>query len=587
MASLSDDDIEKLFSGAPQYFARSEGHFTGAPHPSVAYPWDEALEIRDLTDHVQIENAAWSNVTAWPHITRKRTTPDAKDSDAKPIKKRSHFYPRCRERPSMLSIQGLEKGTVGYEAALELSVSDALQEDQYGFDNLGSRPAAVTQARNNLMDPIASAAAAQSAAKATQTGNANAIDESASGVKYVGETQILEELIKNGRRYADGSFYEPNQSKEFYNELFSHILRAPAKKSRTSGQHKRSSSQGSASLDTELIPQIEALLDVLATPNVWIDFSHVEWRLRLGQVLWASSPEDNIASGDSSPGSDGSTARPATCDERYTERYWLLLQILLATELLLRLDAITDGDEYGLEYVHPSEVHRFEKVANPAVRWSLILARAWLENIEVIRIDEQDESAILEAKEQLEKTKEKLQSAASAKRPSSITSSKKESSLRHTVGWITTLTRKLSLIEGRLHTSKEPEKKYVYAMKAKNASRQYHGIAHFAQELKWPNDLVDVFSQRALDAARVPEPLNTKITGTPAPTNVQGKSQLDFSRRLMRRRKVIAGLHPGGWLSRSYLSGLMLPGDGVCNLLMSTLLEGDDDALSTDRKSVV
>lgn len=211
MASLSDDDIEKLFSGAPQYFARSEGHFTGAPHPSVAYPWDEALEIRDLTDHVQIENAAWSNVTAWPHITRKRTTPDAKDSDAKPIKKRSHFYPRCRERPSMLSIQGLEKGTVGYEAALELSVSDALQEDQYGFDNLGSRPAAVTQARNNLMDPIASAAAAQSAAKATQTGNANAIDESASGVKYVGETQILEELIKNGRRYADGSFYEPNQ----------------------------------------------------------------------------------------------------------------------------------------------------------------------------------------------------------------------------------------------------------------------------------------------------------------------------------------------------------------------------------------
>ena len=597
MASLSDDDIEKLFSGAPQYYARSEGHFTGAPHPSVAYPWDDALEIRDLTDHVQIEDAAWSNVTAWPHITRKSSpsvaqstsnigaTPggDGKDqNEPKPIKKRSHFYPRCRERPSMLSIQGLEKGTVGYEAALELSVSDALQEDQYGFDTLGSRPAAVTEARNNLMDPIATAVAVQSAAKATQTGNANAIDESANGVKYVGETQILEELIKNGRRYADGSFYDPQQSKEFYHELFSHILRAP-KKSRTSGQHKRSSSQGSANLDTELIPQIEALLDVLATPNVWIDFSHVEWRLRLGQVLWASSPHDNVDSGARSPKEDSpsqsASARPATCDERYTERYWLLLQILLATELLLRLDAITDGDEYGLEYVHPSEVHRFEKVANPSVRWSLILARAWLENIEVIRIDEDEESAAREARSQLDKTKEKLQSAASPKRSDSSTPKKKESSLRHTVGWITTLTRKLSLIEGRLYTSKEPEKKYVYAMKAKNAPRQYRGIAHFAQELKWPNDLVDVMSQRALDA-HVQEPLNTKITSTPG-GGANTKPQLEFSRRLLRRRKVVAGLHPGGWLSRSYLSGLMLPGDGLCNLLMSTLLEGDDDALKT------
>ena len=35
MATLSDSEIEKLFSGAPQYFARSEGHYTGAPHPSV------------------------------------------------------------------------------------------------------------------------------------------------------------------------------------------------------------------------------------------------------------------------------------------------------------------------------------------------------------------------------------------------------------------------------------------------------------------------------------------------------------------------------------------------------------------------
>ncbi|CAK7206668.1 hypothetical protein SEUCBS139899_009472 [Sporothrix eucalyptigena] len=636
MASLTDDDIEKLFSGAPQYFARSEGHFTGAPHPSVAYPWDESLEIRDLTDHVQIEDPAWSNVTAWPHITRRCSSesvatsiscigadpapptpllsaastpvPSASASSIKSTqstipKKRSHFYPRSRERPSMLSIQGLEKGTIGYEAALELAVSDSLQEEQYGFDNLGCRPNAVTEARKNLMDPIAAAAAAQAAAKAAVAGEANAIDENGNGVKYVGETQILEELIKNGKRYADGSFYVPHQSKEFYNELFHHILRPPSKRPRSSsGQHRRSGSHasGGSDLDADLIPQIEALLDVLATPNVWIDFSRVEWRLRLGQILWASSPQDEFDPGlGCAQDSDSGTAtppRPATVDERYTERYWLLLQILLSTELLLRLDAITDGDEYGLEYVRPTEVHRFEKVANPSVRWSLMLARAWLENIDVVRIDEEEENAKSAAVEQLEKTKEKLSKASSSPdRPSSRASnssgsrSKREAGLRHTVGWITTLTKKLSLIEGRLHLSKAPEKKYVYAMRAKHAPRQYRGVAHFAQELKWPNDLIGLMSQRALDADRLREPLNTKITETPTPRDSSSsvlppptiKEKLEFSRRLPRRRKVVAGLHPGGWLSRSYLSGLMLPGDGLCNLLMSTLLEGDDEALKS------
>ncbi|CAK7217333.1 hypothetical protein SBRCBS47491_003128 [Sporothrix bragantina] len=637
MASLTDDDIEKLFSGAPQYFARSEGHFTGAPHPSVAYPWDESLEIRDLTDHVQIEDSAWSNVTAWPHITRRcssesvaasisgigadpaahglggpltspasGTPAGTTDSNAshhhhKSInpKKRSHFYPRSRERPSMLSIQGLEKGTIGYEAALELAVSDSLLEEQYGFDNLGCRPNVVTEARNNLMDPIAAATAARLAAKATEVGEANAIDESASGAKYVGETQILEELIKNGRHYATGNFYVQNQSKEFYNELFHHILRPPSKRPRSSsGNHRRSGSHSNGSdLDSDLIPQIEALLDVLATPNVWIDFSRVEWRLRLGQILWASSPQDEFdpGSGCGPDGDDGTTtpSRPATVDERYTERYWLLLQILLSTELLMRLDAITDGDEYGLEYVHPTEVHRFEKVANASVRWSLMLARAWLENIEVVRIDEEEELSKSAAFEQLEKTREKISEASSSPdRPSSRSSSKsgrksrREAGLRHTVGWITTLTKKLSLIEGRLHTSKEPEKKYVYAMRARHAPRQYRGVAHFAQELKWPNDLIDLISQKALHADHVREPLNNKIIDTPTSRDSTSsvfatKERLAFSRRLPRRRKVVAGLHSGGWLSRSYLSGLMLPGDGLCNLLMSTLLEGDDDALKT------
>src|SRR5690606_10571780 len=110
MATLSESDIEKLFSGAPQYFARSEGHNTGAPHPSVAFPWDEEVEIRDLTDHIQVENYAWRCMTAWPHITRGgRRNSNASGSSAGVDRARAHFYPRCRERPNMLSMLGLEK----------------------------------------------------------------------------------------------------------------------------------------------------------------------------------------------------------------------------------------------------------------------------------------------------------------------------------------------------------------------------------------------------------------------------------------------------------------------------------------------
>ena len=99
MAALSEDDIEKLFSGAPQYFARTESHYHGAPHPSVAFPFDEELEIRDLTDHVQIEDRAWSGVTAWPHITRDQEH----DAAARRQAGGAGYLPGLRARPGGVS----------------------------------------------------------------------------------------------------------------------------------------------------------------------------------------------------------------------------------------------------------------------------------------------------------------------------------------------------------------------------------------------------------------------------------------------------------------------------------------------------
>lgn len=503
MASLTDAEIEKLFSGAPQYFARSEGHYTGAPHPSVAFPWDEELQIRDLTDHVQIEHKAWRCLTTWPHITRdiQSAQPGA---TAKPERQRAHYYPRCRERPNMLSMAGLEKGSLGYEAVLELGVADALREEQVGFEAIASRDPAVADQRQKML-------------------------ASKEGLRRLDETAILEQLIKNGRRYTEPHPREHRVTSELYNELFLQILHPPTKVLDHNDPYS-------------LSVQIQALVKVLAAPNMWIDFSHVEWRIRLGQLLWAA--EDEVGDG-------ASTKTGSSAKETHEERYWLLVQILLACELLVRLDAITEGDELGLESIRPCEIHRFEKDANGSVRWSMHLARAWLENIEVVKTEQKEQEGQQE-------------------RPSS---------------WLATLTKRMSLShEDGHHQHQAP----VYAIKGKHCQRQVDGLTHFAGRLKWPG--IESSAAKISESCRAVTggaPLHTPLA-SPASRGSQrssyfggSKGEANIKRTPSRRQKLSTELRPSGWLSKSYVSGLMLPGEGIYHFLMSTLLENDLEAMAS------
>ncbi|KAL2198691.1 hypothetical protein P885DRAFT_67847 [Corynascus similis CBS 632.67] len=508
MATLTESEVEKLFSGAPQYFARSEGHYTGAPHPSVAFPWDEELEIRDLTDHTQIEDKAWGSITAWPHITRDVNSDRSAAERASEAKRRAHFYPRCRERPNMLSMFGLEKGSLGYQAALELAVSDALQEEQWGFERLSPRPPAVVKQRQNMLT-------------------------SKDGLRHVDETLIMEQLIKNGQRYCEPHPREPRISSELYNELFSQILHPPTKVL----DHRDPYS---------LSVQIMALVRILAAPNMWIDFSHVEWRIRLGQLLWENPKDGNAEDGSPAETSDQATGL-------HEERYWLLLQILLACELLVRLDAITEGEELGVESIRPAEIHKFEKEATKSVKWSLILARVWLENIEVVKTE--------------------ASTPADAEEKSS--------------GWLTTLTKRMSLTrdhDAHSHQNRVP----VYAIRGKHVRRQVDGLAHFARRLRWP--------ESGSHVSQITENCRSVVDGTPISTTFARPSSRSDSHHLFhlghpkedtqkrrppsKRRKISTALNPSGWLSKSYVSGLMLPGDGLCHFLMATLLENDPEALS-------
>ncbi|KAK0615760.1 hypothetical protein B0T17DRAFT_497254 [Bombardia bombarda] len=507
MATLSEAEIEKLFSGAPQYFARSEGHYTGAPHPSVAFPWDEKLEIRDLTDHTQIEDRAWGCVTAWPHITRDVQGDRSAAKKESEEKRRAHFYPRCRERPNMLSMGGLEKGSMGYQAALELGVADALQDEQWGFENIGARTPEVVEQRQKMLT-------------------------SKDGLRHMEESSIMEQLIKNGQRYVEKHPRERRVSSELYNELFLQILHPPTKVL----DHRDPYS---------LSVQISALVKVLAAPNMWIDFSHVEWRIRLGQLLWGypSEVEDAIDDGASTKTSD-------SAGELLEERYWLLLQILLSCELLVRLDAITEGEELGMESIRPSEIHRFEKDANKSVKWSLHLARAWLESIEVVKTEPTEQQS------------------------------------PEPTGWLATLTKRMSMTrepQGH-HSNSHQHRGPFYAIKGKHVQRQVDGLTHFATKLRWPE--AESYASRISDSCRgVAEgitPLASPASRADSHRSSYFGGPKDHTKHgpmPSRRRKIAAALHPSGWLSKSYVSGLMLPGEGLSHFLMATLLENDQEAM--------
>lgn len=518
MTALSEDDIERLFSGAPQYFARSESHFAGAPHPSVAFPFDEELEIRDLTDHVQVEAKAWSGVTAWPHLTR-----DV-NHDLSAIREveetnRAHFNVRCRERPNMLSMQGLEKGTMGYQAALELSVSDSLEEEQFGFESIGTKARAVVEARERMLS-------------------------SDGWLHRIPQPEILDRLKRNSEMYRANSFRK-RDPEEAFNELF-HVLLRPGKVAPVDKRNKAS-----------LTNQINALVKCLGATNVWIDLAHVEWRVRLGQILWGKHHGDDLDD-DTSIHDAHSTA------ERAEEKYWLLMQILVSSELLVRLDAITEGEEYGSGLFRQIDAVQFERAASATVKWSLLLARSWMDNVEIVR--EEDTS---------------LMTLSGDRRGSNS-------------GWLASLASKVSLHSHR-NGDRPPSPPHYYTIRGRNGQRQVDGLTHFAKKLQWPG--IDAYERRISESIRNAAgaaQIQPAVLLTPTPLTPKRREQDSYfgawdvtcqrghhkERAQARRRRMAAALHPSGWLTKSYVFGLMLPGDALSHFLMATLLENDSEALA-------
>ena len=319
MTPISTADLQKLFSGAPQFFARSEGHHTGAPHPSVAFPWDVEVRIRDLCDHRQITDEAWSSASAWPHIIgRARKSPEEIKEHYE--KQKAHFLPRCRERPNMLSMFGIERGSIGYQAALELGVADALETPD---ESLDEGPAAVMQHRKKFFNEK-------------------------DGLRQISESTLIDRLMDVSEVYHNDPLKHQRPVVQLYTELFTHILFPPTKVTDTEDPYS-------------VQIQIGELIHVLAAPFVWIDFSLVEWRIKLGQILWGPSGDVE---------SDDDILLVKAAQESTDQKFFLLLQILLSCELLIRLDAISMNMDHG-DMVKADEIRRFEKDATTSVKWSV------------------------------------------------------------------------------------------------------------------------------------------------------------------------------------------------------------------------
>lgn len=309
--------------------------------------------------------------------------------------------------------------------------------------------------------------------------------------------------------------------------------------------------------------QIDTLLKILRLRGVWFDFSLVEWRIRLGQILWSDSdPETDL---DLQP--------------LWTDRDLLLLQITLSCELLLRLDAITsmDVDDVKVQmHVTPQDVQGFMNLKTRKTDWDLVLARRFLENILVVN-------------------------------EINVAPSVPEAKPRGLLSLLSPTAPKDHVTSGIIFLPQ-------------HQARQLAGLLHFAQTVQWPAiDLIvaelakkmcapeaaSVADQTTTPAGRVLDPstpASVSVYGTPLATprsnimldsyfgNMQRPTPSRSDSRSLQMTLTTTllanvdgrdqAINVGGWLSRSYLTGLILPGEAMSHFLMSTLLENDKLAIA-------
>ncbi|KAJ5171014.1 uncharacterized protein N7500_003797 [Penicillium coprophilum] len=302
--------------------------------------------------------------------------------------------------------------------------------------------------------------------------------------------------------------------------------------------------------------QIKTLSIVLATPGAWINFSLPEWRFRAGQILWEACPHGD---GDClDPDSNHDKVPRDILIRSGMERKWLLIQLLLSAELLVRLDAFVRvdmlHDPHG-GHVTINELREFEKLREGKLNWDLIVVRRFLNSLDITCPPPQSGP-----------------SSGSREKP-----------------------RRFSLFSSLTRRSSSPpvpdlQSAWDCELSSSHVRLQLEGLYVFAENIGWPR----LDALKATMAFKLGDP-NNPVLPTLVVDSKWGREKISketllakedmYTRNPCRRRvKLHSSGDPQskslGWISRSWLSAFVIPGEGISHLLMATILENDAEALA-------
>jgi len=418
------------------------------------------------------------------------------------------------EMPSMLSLQGVETGTVGLDYFLQLPLSD-----KFNVSTLPVLP----------LD------------RALLIGQPEKFGLRSTQVKILMDRLNLLTKIHNPdqlRTPRDVIDLDDKACANHFADLFTKLLIHP----------EHVSCQGK--MKTGLTGQIAALIKVLKAPGVWFDFTKSDERFRVVSLLW--NHENVINNQANRPGAE--------------DYHIFLLQLVLSVELLLRLQAPEEepeADERDDDVVGADGLTITRKAA-----WDLVLAERFLQNVQVRTVDIIVEDKLFED-----------DGGSEVSRDSFVTANEYVDELEN--------------------KSASSICKSMFAGRAE--SSQLDALVEFAANLDWPHadDLKSTIEKRRKN----PRPRKRRARSSSAASlTVPGRSH----GRTCSGSSIASNLAPSiksnntfdsnkshspnysnpmfgtdniGWATRSWLGGLVMPGDSTPILLMSAMIENSPMAM--------
>lgn len=560
-STFSEQELKDIFSGAPHFLLERGRHSFWYPH--ILFPWDDNTSIQNLRDRRPLSHDSHSLATLHAHLpvpSRNRGGQEGVEYDEYDTPERLKFVQPAFdlgvfEVPNMLSSRAKEPACIGFRNYLELPVSHAftyrpftqgkMSRDIFPH-NLSSRP----------NEPY-SYCRPRTMIERGDLIKEGPIAWKRLGIRICSFKSIAERLEKlaNVRidvmnKYAASSILDHETVSQLNDELFGRFLFPMPKEMREYVPAEPGS----------LKYQIVVLMQVLLVKGAWVDFSLVEWRIRTGQVLWEIPPHQ-----------DGDCCLNSldTADEEDLERKWLLFQILLTAELILRVDAAVKIGVLGKSKslaISPHDIYYMNELRTHQIDWSIIMARRAAENLTF----SYSENAT-GISDELETPNVPKSRAARFKQRFSRSRSKQR------------IVRPSS------------DSAWCCHLFPRYPMRQLEGLFVFAEALDWPDlDQLRKVMKAKVTAAMTNRETMIKAFDSPIKTTPLSDTQPrpendDTSRNSLSSRLLYLQTPPedissrqfylGGWPSRSWLSGFVLPGESTNHLLMATLLENDPRAL--------